>query len=60
MTQRVLGHGLRAWLSAHSKLSVGCGRGGLRKEGGKQFASQRINQRLSENQTTKTTYPSKT
>ena len=32
MTQRILGHGLRAWLSAHSKLSVGCGRGGLRKE----------------------------
>ena len=32
MTQRILGHGLRAWLSAHNKLSVGCGRGGLRKE----------------------------
>ena len=32
MTQRILGHGLRAWLSAHSKLSVECGHGGLRKE----------------------------
>ena len=32
MTQRILGHGLRAWLSAHSKLSVGCGHGNLRRE----------------------------
>ena len=32
MTQRTLGHVLRAWLSAHNKLSVGCGRDGLRKE----------------------------
>ena len=32
MTQRILGHGLRSWLSALNKLSVGCDRGGLRKE----------------------------
>ena len=53
MTQRILGHGLRAWLSAHNKLSVGCGRGDLRKE------AQPADLAASANQKTETTYSSK-
>ena len=43
----------RAWLSAHSKLSVGCGRGVLRKE------AQPADLAASANQKTETTYSSK-